>query len=154
MKAFTVISGRIWSMRTLFSVPPNCFNYLTSHHVCRQYVRWKFIRADANEDLFDLTVEIDGWVLRSLHCCDERWERRTFEFQISILLRGLHGAGRYSGAWECTYSEYGVYHINLYFESLVEEPQRASLCNKDFSAPLLLDIEIIIFLPAQHTGQP
>lgn len=32
----------------------------------------KITGANANEDLFDLTVKIDGWVLRSLHCCDER----------------------------------------------------------------------------------
>lgn len=75
-----------------FSGTPNCFNYADilscSAAMKTPRVRWKFTWADANEDLFDLTVKIDRRVLRSLL---HQWEmrERKFEFQISILLHCL-----------------------------------------------------------------
>lgn len=57
-----------------------------SHHVRRQ---WKLHMWDENsyepmqmKTFFDLTVKIDGWVLRSLHRRDERWEKRNLNFKF------------------------------------------------------------------------
>lgn len=82
----------VWSMKhkDVSQHHRNCFNYSNSTSCSptmkTPYVRWKFIWADANEDLFDLTVRIDGRVLRSVHRLWWEMREKKFEFQISTLL--------------------------------------------------------------------
>lgn len=113
MQAITIISGETpfsnTELRWVFKRVRRRWKF----HMCT-YARWKFIWADANEDLFDLTVKINGWVLRSLRRRDESREKRNLNFKL-ILLRGLCATGM-RRRWEWTYRECGVHQINWCFE--------------------------------------
>lgn len=95
-------------------------------------MRWKFIWADANEDLFDLTVKIDGWVLRSLLHWDERKEiwisnSDLITLCICVCMCVLHVfRGAESGHIENM--EYTLAKL-LSRVTFIQKPQRISLCN-------------------------